>query len=547
MVRLCRGEYEPFQVVLKSTQAIKAVTVQFEGLPEGLTVECQPVGVVNIKKSLVRAGLTPDPLLNDPRFEVPANRNQSFWVTLHADRSVKPGDIELKGKVLADSGTLLNFTCPVRVWDFPMPKLPHLAYMCEYRPFNDAGHYKNLWSWPIERQAKLFRANYRWYGRNRMQAGVVFPAFYVSRNEKNEWGIDNAEALKTLYPQLWKEFPGVFQVMWLRRWMVGAGTGYKDIATKDGQEKLASIQNAMTLFVAFAKKNNWPRERFIWYVGDEPICPHYTTRQQPIESINAYVKALRMYTGGMPIFASAWPFERDLLASVDIWSMRSTGRPLKRMPVEQAMNFGKAVALTLDNSDNTLMDRQAINYRIDPWHAWYAGVPMLEYGMNQYWQIHPWDPEENWWNAKRPVPGDMNLTYPPPSEDQVISCIRAELIREGMEDYEYFWLLRHASYVLRAAEEGGGENDLLRRIDECLWDAWQWIYNGSNRNEAISYIWMCANLKNDRIPELADQFDHLRSRMGETLQEVCRKGFFKNEAIDSGHKLPREWYKYDNP
>jgi hypothetical protein len=548
-VELCRGEYEPFQIVVKSARNLKAVTVRLEGMPEGLTVECQPVGVVNIKQSKVRTGLTPDPLHNDPKFDVAAGQNQSFWITLHAERSAKPGDFGLRGRVVAGKEVLLTFACPVRIWDFPMPKRPHLAYICEYRPFNDNGHYKGLWDWPVERQVKLFRTYYRWYERNRMEAGVIFPTFNALPDKKGQWSIVNRDAFIKYQREFQKEFPGVFQVMF-QRWMVGYGNAYPEFNSKPGQEIFENLKHNMQLYVNLARENNLSPERVVWYAGDEPISPHYDTRQKPIASLNAYVKALRPYTGGMPVFASAWPFDRDLLASVDIWSMRSWGMPgalLERMPIGQAMNFGKCVALTLDNSDNMLMDRQAVNHRLDPWQAWYAGVPMLEYGMNQLWQMTPWDPAENWFSPSWPVPGDMNLTYPPPSEDQVVSCLRVELLREGMEDYEYLWLLRHASYVIRASDKGGPESDLLRRIDECLWDAWQWIDDGTNRYKDTSYIGMCTNLKKDQIPELTARFDVLRDRMGQTLQEVNRKGFFKESAIDTGHKLPREWYKYDNP
>jgi hypothetical protein len=548
-VELCRGEYEPFQIVVNSPRELKAVTVQMEGMPEGLTVQCQPVGVVNIKKSMVRAGLTPDPLHNDPKFDVAAGRNQSFWITLHAERSTKPGDYDLKGRLMAGTEVILAFSCPIRVWDFPMPKMPHLAYMCEYRPFNDNGRFKGLWHWPADRQAKLFRTYYQWYAKNRMQPGVIFPTFNATQNDKGQWTIVNRDAFIKNQREFQKEFPGIFQVMW-QRWMLGCGNSYPEFNSKAGQERFEDMKYNMQLYVKLARENNLSLDRVVWYAGDEPICPHYDTRQQPIASINAYVRALRPYMGGIPVFASAWPFDRDLLSSVDIWSMRSDGVPgnlLERMPVGQAMNFGKCVALTLDNSDNMLMDRQSINHRIDPWHAWYANVPMLEYGMNQYWQMNPWDPKENWFTSAWPVPGDMNLTYPPPSEDQVVSCLRAELLREGMEDYEYLWLLRHASYVIRASEKGGPESDLLGRIDECLWDAWTWISDGTIRYKQTSYIGMCNNLKKEQIPELADRFDALRDRMGRTLEEVNRKGFFKESAIDTGHKLPREWFRYDNP
>lgn len=126
---------------------------------------------------------------------------------------------------------------------------------------------------------------------------------------------------------------------------------------------------------------------------------------------------------GVPVFVSAWPFDRDLLAVVDVWSGQpyGAGSIMSRMEVIEAANYGKAVVITTDNSNNFLMDRQAINYRMDPLHAWYAGVPMIEHWSNMYWQKKPWNPSPEWFSDTCVVPGDGNLCYPPARVDEVVS------------------------------------------------------------------------------------------------------------------------------
>ena len=555
-LELCRGEYEPFQIALRSAEALEDVTVEAEGLPEGVTFQCQPAELVDIKQSKVRTGLTPDPLLNDPRIDVPAERNRSFWLTLRSERGAAAGDFELACRVLAGSKELGAFRLPVRVWDFPMPKLPHLASLVEFRLCNAASSfYKGFYEWPIERQIRLIRAHYRWYQKHRLQPGVVWPEVRVEQDASGEWVFANRDVVAEYFPQFWKEFPGVFQFMWLRTGLVGYGTNFPQIDTEEGQKELEYQRNLWRLFLELADEKGWPvRERYVWYAGDEPICPHYETREEPIRSLRDYVRAVRPVVGNMAVMASAWPFDRTLLSSVDIWTMRaycSPDFPLDRMPVAEARCYGKALGLTLDGSLNLCMDREAINHRLDAWHTWYDDLPMMEYFSNLWWQFcDPWNPPEQWYSEGFCVPGDGNIIYPPKDgmpEDQILTSIRAENLREGMEDYEYLWLLRHASKVIRSRSDARAatESDLLERIDRVLWDARQWVYRGASRGKDDKYILMTYNLRPERMPWLASKLDRLRSEMAATLQEAYRKGYLEESTIDQGHKPPRYWTSAD--
>jgi len=552
----CRGEYEPFQIVVRSEADLADVTVDVAGLPEGVSFECQPVGVVDIKTSKERTGLTPDPLHNEPCFDVMAGQSQSFWMTLRAARDAAPGSFEMSCRVLSGEKELAAFSLRGRVWDFPMPVRPHLASMAEFRPWNDNGHYGGeshaLFRWPIERQAKVYRAHYRWYQRNRMQPGSMFPRPDIRKNDDGQYELLNGEEVNRYFQEYLRDFPGVFDVLWIQR-LMGYGTKFPDPDSEEGREKIAHICEYVRLYIDLAKRYDWPLERFVWYAGDEPISPHATrgdgsSKDMPIKALVACVRAVRPVLEGVPVLVSAWPFDRELLSAVDIWSGRSYGHPstvMPRMQVIEANNYGKALAITTDNSYNILMDREAINHRLDPWHAWYAAVPMIEHWSNMYWPKTPWTPDENWFSPTFVVPGDGNLVYPPPKEDEVISSIRAELMREGMEDYEYLWLLRHASHAIRTCGRGGEEADLLRRIDDHLWDSREWVIRNTNRTRDFDYIGICSNVPGGQVRSAAAELDGLRSGMQETLEAIHRKGYFDTAVIDAGQKPIRQWFRYD--
>jgi hypothetical protein len=84
----------------------------------------------------------------------------------------------------------------------------------------------------------------------------------------------------------------------------------------------------------------------------------------------------------------------------------------------------------------------------------WGGVPLSE-----------WDPA-SWRNdAGVAHNGDGYLLYPGP-DLQPLSSVRLENLRDGIEDYEYLWLLRDNVQKLRKA--GRGSKTLLDAADKAL-------------------------------------------------------------------------------
>ena len=69
--------------------------------------------------------------------------------------------------------------------------------------------------------------------------------------------------------------------------------------------------------------------------------------------------------------------------------------------------------------------------------------------------------------------GDGRFIYPPksvfeseePNEEGPVSSIRWEMLREGMEDYEYLWLLRD---LVQKGRERGLDEQTLQRAEALL-------------------------------------------------------------------------------
>jgi hypothetical protein len=138
------------------------------------------------------------------------------------------------------------------------------------------------------------------------------------------------------------------------------------------------------------------------------------------------------------------------------------------------------------------IDHPGNELRLWPWQSWQYGVSGILVWESVYWNSplvfrapqlqNPWvDPMSyvsgysfavghvDYWGN-----GDGRFLYPPrrepdqaetPSFDPPVNSVRWENLRDGMEDYEYFWLLQQA---IQRAASAHGENDLLKEARGLL-------------------------------------------------------------------------------
>ncbi len=102
-----------------------------------------------------------------------------------------------------------------------------------------------------------------------------------------------------------------------------------------------------------------------------------------------------------------------------------------------------------------VIDRTGLDARILPWMAWLDRVDGIYYAQSADWEPDPWSAIFS--NGK--CNGDGFFFYPPqddtlgfdpcdPASNRMIPSIRLELLREGLEDYGYLWLLNGQAPVI---------------------------------------------------------------------------------------------------
>lgn len=108
-----------------------------------------------------------------------------------------------------------------------------------------------------------------------------------------------------------------------------------------------------------------------------------------------------------------------------------------------------------------VIDRPGLDARILPWLAWLDRVDGLYYPQSTDWDPDPWhSPFSNGLGN-----GDGVLFYPPKDysigfdsckveSNRLIPSIRLELLREGLEDYAYLWLLNNGKPIINKNNQG---------------------------------------------------------------------------------------------
>ena len=127
---------------------------------------------------------------------------------------------------------------------------------------------------------------------------------------------------------------------------------------------------------------------------------------------------------------------------------------------------------------NNFIDHPAINHRIRFWMLEKYGVTGSLYWATTYWRQKDSKLRNPWTSTMAVSPtggtwgnGDGMLLYPAcrePSDvpvlDGPVPSQRIEMLREGLEDREYFWLLKQAVEKLEAAAAANATGD---RLEQC--------------------------------------------------------------------------------
>ena len=232
----------------------------------------------------------------------------------------------------------------------------------------------------------------------------------------------------------------------------------------------------------YLEGNGWLDKAYVYWF-DEPEPKDYDYVKAGMDRIHeAAPKLTRLLTEQV---------EPELIGSVDIWCPPTPNYSPADGETPRGEKFWWYLGTTVKSPyANLFIDRPAAEMRIWLWQTWKYKVDGIRVWKTNYWMSpavysedelqNPYQDAMSYQSPQgRPLGyvkfwgnGDGRFLYPPKavfngekSLDGPVNSIRWELLREGIEDYEYFWMLNEQIKQLKASDP---QNPLIREAEGFL-------------------------------------------------------------------------------
>ncbi len=399
-------------------------------------------------------GMWPDPLLPTDTFDLPASATQPVWVTVSVPENAAPGDYFGSVRFQAEGlDTRVPFT--VHVWDFALPNENHVKAIYDVR------QNEGWWQVPGQTRQETLEQFWRFMADHRTNPHQVYPA--PSIRYENGQVIADFEAFdraaQVFFNELGMKHSYTPWYFYCFGWGHPPGEKFGE-APYPGEypyegvdravlrpEFKTAYQACLGAFWDHLKEKGWD-DRFTLYISDEPYDHH----EHIIKQMQALCDMIHEVDPAIPIYCSTWRHIPAWNGYLDVWGIGHYGG----VPVDviQARKeAGDTIWWTTDGQMCTdtpycaverLLPHYCFKYGAEAYEFW--GIDWLtynpyEYGWHRY--IHQsGEPGEYTW--VRYPNGDGFLAYPGSliGHPGPVSSVRLAQAREGVEDYEYLYLLR---------------------------------------------------------------------------------------------------------
>lgn len=491
-----RNEYADFQVVARPEHAVHGLKIACTSLvsskgdriaaDQATVKEVAYVGIANPDDNTGAVGEWPDPLppVTGP-VDLKGDENQPFWLTVYVPEKTPPGDYA--GTLTLDAPGW-HRVAPIRlhVYDFTLPHEAHVQTEFNLSPgmIRDYQHLKSE-----SQLADVMKLYYEDFAAHRISP--YSPTFDAPI--RVDWGLSGgattsqppatviADQVKVDFSQ----FDAAMEAALARYHFTTfrlplEGMGHGTFVNRDpghvGPYQFGTAEYD-TLMGSYLGQLQSHMEAMGWL--DKAVVAWFDEPQpKDFSFVHNGMVFLHKYAPKLNRMATVQPAP-ELYGDVDTWC------PLTpRFDADVARDRQKAgdriwwYICTNPKAPyvTEFIDHPAIEPRMWLWQTWKYGVQGLLIWNTNYWtsgsaypdsRQDPWADPMSWevgYNAPigAHIPwgnGDGRFLYPPvgdpasrsdPMLQGPVDSLRWEMLRDGMQDYEYFWMLREKVNAARA-------------------------------------------------------------------------------------------------
>ncbi|MBI2569361.1 MAG: DUF4091 domain-containing protein [Candidatus Schekmanbacteria bacterium] len=474
-IAAARGEFEPFQLVLRSALGGDVIVSAsaFAGasgtIPAPRIARVDYVPISSVGDQYDRLGLWPDPLwpLDDNAVvTLPAGSNQPLWFTLRVPWDAPAGEY-------AATVTIGAAVVPVtlEVWDFALPRQIHLASEWGFDWSQVVELYRGTISdsvepcyWDVVDALKQQLIDHRLIPKGvAWPAGLNYPGGVeydcAGHLEPDAWGAWDFATLAGRYVNGLDNFNGgvgfpTFLALgptsnWPPDSLPYAFCGEARGGVLGSDSYQAALASYLVALNAYLEQSGYAAGAYYHIVNEPQTDDDYATTGMISAFVRARAPQLRQMVSEQ-VEASIYQYPG---AKIDIWMPTISSYEVTKSQDRQR-DYNEQVWWYYLYGDDPplpnpiLMGHPGMEARITPWLAWRERVDGLLHYSTTDWSKNPWVTP----NVTGQDNGDGFLFYPPRKDgggveacgengNRLVPSLRWEQLRDGMEDYEYLWLL----------------------------------------------------------------------------------------------------------
>ncbi len=496
-ISAARNEKEPLQIAVRSRQTVKQVKVEVDAPVHASRGKASCFAPTDVQISIVGyipvdhpssyysassppwqrkypkgaggcdgwVGMWPDPLLPRNTFDLQADVTQPIWLTVSVPKEAAAGDYRGKVRLVANGATLQEIPFTVHVWDFALPDESHVKAIYDVRTGGA------LWASPGKTQAQVRQELWRFMAERRVCPDTIRPEpAFKYENGKVTADFTEFDKAADLYFNVLK-FPHAYTPwhFYLFGWGHPPGKKFGEEPYEGAYpyadanrsqlrpEFKRAYQACLRVYWQHLKEKGWDK-KVVLYISDEP----YFSQKHILNQMKVLCAMIHEVDPAIPIYSSTWHYVPEWNEALDVWGIGHYGI-VTPPQIEQLRAAGKRVWWTTDGhmcldtpycAIERLLPHYCFQYNAEAYEFW--GIDWLTYNPYEFgWHSYinqSGQPGESSW--VRYPNGDGFLVYPgaPIGHNSIVSSVRLEQAREGVEDYEYLYLLRS---LITAAKSAG--------------------------------------------------------------------------------------------
>jgi len=433
-----------------------------------------PVGYVNAGDSghHTHIGYWPDVLYTGSTITPPVKGEiQPVMLTLKTEDNQTPGNY--KGKIVfKNGGENHEIALNVRVYPFSLPDKKSLGMNIWFHGTRIQTFYGDF---STERFEQIMGVMGKYHFATGIRDNMFRSLLRVKKiNDKYEFDFSRMTpyydiALKNHANLLNLEYldPEYFKTP--RKILIGDDGKLVDFQPDD---PVAAANQLLRETIKYFKEKGYYKYALL-QVSDEPWSP------EKQEYIRKTVERFRTQEKELPptISAGAIRTRSNLNGYITVWCPQFpqfNPADYKNMPTNESLYFYQC--LYKPDFPMFMIDRPGIEPRISSLVCWkYQAKGFLYWASEQWIAGHPSAPEnrkklenrwvhEEWGFPFQSAPGDACFIYP--TKDGVVASLRAQYIRDGVEDYEYLAILKQ--YRDLALKKGKLNVELRKKVEALL-------------------------------------------------------------------------------